>query len=71
MNTPLPLMLSVKQENLLRRLVDRPSFIMECGYGEIEMNRIAHIFFTNTYYHFDRELLNNLTNSARWAGWII
>jgi hypothetical protein len=44
---------------------------MECGYGETEMNRIAHIFFTNTYYDFDRDLLNNLTNSARWAGWIL
>jgi len=71
MNTPLPLMLSAKQENLLRRLVDRPSFIMDCGYGETEINRVAHIFFTNTYYDFDRELLNNLTNNARWTGWII
>ena len=43
MNTPLPLMLSAKQENLLRRLVDRPSFIMDCGYGETEINRVAAI----------------------------
>jgi hypothetical protein len=69
MNTPLKL--SVQQEKLVSTLIDNPSFVLECGWGESGLNRVADIFFTDTYYAFDRAMMNDLTESAKLAGLVL
>ena len=69
MNTPL--MLSVQQQKLVSLLLDNPSLVLECGWGESGLNRVADIFFTDTYYAFDRLMLKDLTENAKLAGLIL
>ena len=69
MNTPLKL--SDQQQKLVSTLMDNPSLVLECGWGESGLNRVADIFFTDTYYPFDRVMMKDLTESAKLAGLIL
>ena len=69
MNTPLKL--SVQQQKLVSTLMDNPSLVLECGWGENGLHRIADIFFTDTYYSYDREMLTDLTKNSKLAGLIL
>ena len=69
MNTPLKL--SDQQQKLVSTLMDNPSLVLECGWGESGLNRVADIFFTDTYYPFDRAMMEDLTESAKLAGLIL
>lgn len=69
MNTPLKL--SVQQQKLVSTLMDNPTLVLECGWGEGGLNRVADIFFTDTYYAFDRAMMKDLTENAKLAGLIL
>ena len=69
MNTPL--LLSVQQRKLVSLLMDNPSLVLECGWGESGLNRVADIFFSDEYYDFDRLMLKDLSHNAKLAGLIL
>jgi len=69
MNTPL--MLSVQQEKFVSVLIDNLSFILECGWGINEINRVVDIFTTKTYYDFDKDMLKELHQNAKQAGLVL
>jgi hypothetical protein len=66
-----PLMLSVQQEKFISILMENLSFILECGFSETELNRVSHIYQTNAYYDFDRDMLKDLHQNAKVAGLIL
>lgn len=66
------LKLSVAQETFLVTLLSQyQDFVLECGWGDAELNLLRTIYDNGYYENWNRELLNSLYEDSKTAGIIL
>jgi len=66
------LKLSVAQETFLVTLLSQhQDFVLECGWGDAELNLLRTIYDNGYYEDWNRELLNSLYEDSKTAGIVL